>query len=77
MVGTERVSTPAGVFDTVKVVIDANGIGGVGNLGVNWRQMTFWYSEAAKRMVKSQVRTRSGTTLLDDYDLELTAYKLN
>jgi len=77
VVGTERVSTPAGVFDTVKVVIDANGIGGVGNLGVNWRQMTFWYSEAAKRMVKSQVRTRSGTTLLDDYDLELTAYKLN
>jgi hypothetical protein len=77
VVGTERISTPAGVFDTVKVVIEANSIGGIGNIGVYWRQFTFWYSEAAKRIVKSQVRTRAGYTNQDDYDLDLTAYKLN
>jgi hypothetical protein len=74
VVGTERISTPAGVFDTVKVVVESNWF--AGNLN-NWRLMTFWFSEDAKRVVRSQVRTRAGYTTLDDYDIELTAYKLN
>ena len=77
VIGTERIATPAGVFDTVKVVVDSNGTGGVGNINSNWRLLTFWFSETAKRMVKAQVRTRAGYTMQEDYDLELTAYKLN
>jgi uncharacterized caspase-like protein len=74
IVGTEKVSTPAGVFDTVKLVVDMN-TNGTG--GGNWRQITFWYSESTKRVVKSQVRTRSGFTRQGDYDMDLTAYKVN
>jgi len=74
IMGAEKVTTPAGVFDTTKVVIDMN-THGVG--GVVWRQMTFWYSESAKRVVKSQVRTRAGGSRQGDYDLDLASYKLN
>jgi len=74
IIGPEKIATPAGVFDTTKVVIDMNTIG-VG--GVTWRQLTFWYSESAKRVVKSQVRTRAGGTRQGDYDLDLASYKLN
>jgi hypothetical protein len=74
IIGTERIATPAGVFDTTKVVIDMNTTGG--NF-VAWRQVTFWYSESAKRVVKSQLRTRSGFTRQGDYDIDLASYKLN
>ena len=75
VVGTERVTTPAGTFDTVKVVIDFNTAAqAIGN----WRQGTFWYSQSAKRIVKSTYRIRAGSSgNAPDYDLELTSYKLN
>ena len=74
IIGAEKIATPAGIFDTTKVVIDMNASG---IAGVSWRQLTFWYSESAKRVVKSQVRTRAGGTRQGDYDLDLASYKLN
>jgi hypothetical protein len=77
--GTERISTPAGSFDTVKIVVDFNLRGGPGVFigATTWREITYWYSEAAKRIVKSSLRTRNGNTVEPDYDLELVSYKLN
>jgi uncharacterized caspase-like protein len=72
--GTERVSTPAGTFDTVKVEVDLRA--GSAAYALH-RRATFWYADAAKRFVRSTMRTFSGTTRSPDYDLELVSYKLN
>ncbi len=72
--GTEKVTTPAGTFDAVKVVVDMNV-----NFATTrvWRQYIFWYAEAAKRLVKTTVKTREGIWRGPDYDVELVSYKLN
>jgi uncharacterized caspase-like protein len=74
VVGMEKVTTPAGRFNALKVVIDFNATFYSNQV---WRQATYWYSEEAKRVVKSSVRTRSGNSMSPDYDLELVSYKLN
>jgi len=72
--GTERVSTPAGTFDTVKVEVDLRAGSAAYSLH---RRATFWYADAAKRFVRSTMRTFAGATRMPDYDLELVSYKLN
>jgi hypothetical protein len=72
--GREKVATRAGSFDAVKVTVELTaGMGG----SYLRRQATFWYADAAKRLVKSTLRTLSGQTHEPDYDLELVSYKLN
>jgi hypothetical protein len=75
VVGSDKVTTPAGTFDTVKVVLDLNGRTGGGS--IFWRQYTYWFAEGAKRVVKASHRTRGGASSAPDYDIELTSYKLN
>ncbi len=75
----EKVVTPAGTFDAVKIEGDWNGnlVSSGSNSAPSWRRITYWYSESAKRLVKATVRTRSGITTEPDYDVELTAFKLH
>src|SRR6185295_17103563 len=40
--GTEKVTTPGGTFDAIKVVVEVN----VAGMGFGWRQMAFWYADA-------------------------------
>jgi hypothetical protein len=71
--GRESVKTPAGTFDTVKVVVEL-----MGPLQLNRRLIrvaTFWYSEKVKRFVKSTMRTVEGNHHAPDYDIELLSYK--
>jgi hypothetical protein len=75
--GTENIETPAGKFEATKVVVDLNGKVGGANSPPTWRQLTYWYAAAAKRVVKVQVRSRSGPNMESDYDVELLKYKLN
>jgi hypothetical protein len=74
VVGQEKVTTPAGTFDAVKVVIDLNI-----NFGSTrvWREFRYWYAESAKRIVKADARTKLGQFGAPDYDLELIYLKLN
>jgi uncharacterized caspase-like protein len=72
--GRERVTTRAGTFDAVTVVVDLSVSGGGFYIQ---RRGTFWYAESAKRMVKSTVRTLQGNPWVSDYELELVSYKLN
>ncbi len=74
VLGPERVSTPAGTFDAVKVTVDLNLYRGGFQLS---RRATFWYAESAKRMVKSTLRTLVGSTGMPEYDLELVSYKVD
>jgi hypothetical protein len=76
--GIERVATPGGDFDTVKVVLDfsSQDINRSGTGFTAKRQMTYWYSAQAKRMVKMTARTLRGNTNDADYDLELISYSL-
>jgi hypothetical protein len=77
VVGREKVTTPAGSFDALKILIDMS----MGS-GWAWRQLTFWYAVEAKRVVKSSAKTikaapRPSPGMTDDYEFELTSYKLN
>jgi uncharacterized caspase-like protein len=74
VLGREKIATRAGSFDAVKVTVDLTA--GMGGFYLR-RRATFWYAEAAKRLVKSTLRTLSGQTHEPDYDLELVSYKLN
>lgn len=76
VVGEEKVTTRAGAFDAVKVVVEL--YGPVQSNQRLVRVATFWYAEKAKRVVKAQLRTLSGVFSFDpDYDIELLSYKLN
>jgi hypothetical protein len=77
--GNEDVTTPAGTFKTVKIVIDFNGRTSSSSTSTppSWRVLTYWYAPQAKRVVKTTARTRSGVTNEPDYDVELISYKLN
>jgi uncharacterized caspase-like protein len=77
--GRERVATPAGTFEATKVVIDFQAGSPSGSRAPILRQATFWYSETAKRVVKSTLRTLSGGGFVTqpDYDLELQSYQVN
>ncbi|MBV8031509.1 MAG: caspase family protein [Betaproteobacteria bacterium] len=79
VVGQEKVATPAGTFDAWRIDVEWNGnLSGFGlNNTPTWRQIQYWYSDAAKRLVKTSVRTRAGTTTEPDYDVDLIGYKLN
>jgi uncharacterized caspase-like protein len=72
--GREKVTVPAGTFDAYKVVIEFNLRGG--NFSA-YREITFWYSEAVKRTVKSTIRTIGSSSRSADYDFELASYKVN
>jgi len=72
--GRETVTTAAGRFDALKVEVELTAT--FSGFYVR-RRATFWYSEAAKRVVKSSLRTLSGNVNAPDYDLELVSYKLN
>ncbi|MBV8031508.1 MAG: caspase family protein [Betaproteobacteria bacterium] len=75
VVGAERVTTPAGTFDAVKIVLDLNAtLGGTNRV---WRVYEYWFAEKAKRVVKSTGRTRIGVFGAPDYDVELVSYQLN
>jgi hypothetical protein len=69
--GREKISTPAGTFDALKVVIDFNG--NFSNVRI-WRQYTYWYSDETKRLVKSTARTLSGVSTQSDFEIELTSF---
>jgi hypothetical protein len=77
VVGIEKVATPAGTFDALKVVVDLNMRMGGG--AFSWRQFTYWFAESAKRVVKASHRNRvrdyNGAAV--EYDIELVSYKLN
>ena len=80
VLGNEKITTRAGTFDSLKVLVELNG-GRAGGLFRIWRQYTYWYAIAAKRVVKVEHRNRGTTTgksdLADNYDIELVSYKLN
>jgi len=72
--GPEKVTTPAGTFDAVRVDVELT----ASSAGFHTRRRgSFWYADAAKRLVKSSVRTLQGNPWAPDYDLELVSYKLN
>src|SRR6185369_16820561 len=74
VVGTEKVTTAAGTFDAVKLVIDFNGTFGTNRI---WREYTYWYAEKAKRVVKANSRLRLGNSQNSDFEVELLSYQLN
>src|SRR5258708_7616287 len=74
VLGREKVTTPAGEFDAVKVLVDFNGTWGTNRV---WRQATYWYAASAKRMVKTSLRSYAGAITGADYDVELVASKLH
>ena len=73
--GRERVTTPAGAFDALRVEVTLTGslFGRVASLGST--DFVFWYAEAAKRIVKASAR--SFNTPRPDMDVELLSYQLN
>jgi uncharacterized caspase-like protein len=78
-VGRERVRTPAGEFEALKVVVEMEVLPTVaagGSVNFTHRVINFWYSDAVKRLVRVTSRAR-GNTADADYDVELVSYKLN
>ena len=78
---TERITVPAGTFDTVRIEIEGNRPGwqmAVNDLGSATRvEQVIWYSAEVKRVVKHTYETfnRGGRSDRDLY--ELISYKLN
>jgi len=78
---TERITVPAGTFDTVRIEIEGNRPGwqmAVNDLGSPTRvEQVIWYSAEVKRVVKHTYETfnRGGSADRDVY--ELISYKLN
>lgn len=82
VVGREKVSVPAGHFDTVKVVISGwrqlGNMGGVGSYTPKGVLYTLWYAPEVKRVVKQAILTESGRNDIQDKDtFELVSYRLN
>ncbi|HYD56429.1 MAG TPA: caspase family protein [Burkholderiales bacterium] len=77
--GTERVTTPAGTFDALKIVVEFHGQSANTAREPEVKRATFWYAAAAKRLVKASLRTVSGGQFnpQPDFDLDLVSYKLN
>jgi serine/threonine-protein kinase len=75
VIGKERVTVKAGAFDAWKVVMDVNFAFGGGSGGTRGVEMTFWYAEGAKRLVKYQMRQLTGMTWNHpDTTMELVSY---
>ena len=74
--GYERVTVPAGEFNTRKMRFDHGWQ--YHRYGSGSREVTMWYSDEVKRVVKVRSRTVSGghVGIETDYDLELTEYQL-
>lgn len=64
----EKVSTPAGSFDTYKLIWDEG-----------WRVITYWYSPKTKSVVKidSKQFDRSAGTVVNPIKVELTKHSTN
>lgn len=73
----EELSTPAGRFQTVKVSVRNREPAARGNPRAQSVEYTVWYAAAAKRPVKIQVTTRTGSTVQEEAVLELVEFKLN
>ncbi len=75
VVRRERIATPAGTFDALRVEVTITGsmFGRPATLGST--DFVFWYAEAVKRFVKASAR--SFNTPRPDMDVELVSYQLN
>ena len=73
--GREPVTVRAGAYDAWKIVIDVQFAFGGGFGGMRGAEMTFWYAESAKRMVKYQMRQVTGMAWNHpDTTMELVSY---
>jgi uncharacterized caspase-like protein len=83
VLGRERITVPAGTFDSIRVAVEVLALNPHGR--PTGKEVTYWFAEAAKRVVRVQSRTvmpgvsatYGGTDLQIDYDFELTSFKLN
>jgi hypothetical protein len=78
LIGREKVRTAAGEFEALKVELELEAIPVTANSYTPraMRSFTFWYAEAAKRMVKARSRLVSGNSTDPDYDVELISFRL-
>ena len=80
VVGKEAVSTPAGSFGAVKIVVGAMGGGGAGGITPGRWELTYWYDEATGMLVKYRRRTKQSITgsgagvTTPDIDMELLSH---
>lgn len=76
MAGYEKIKLPAGEFDTKKIRLEHSWQ--YHRYGSGRREVTMWYADDVKRVVKVRSRTLGGghVGIETDYDLELTEYQL-
>jgi len=74
--GYERIKVPAGEFNTRKMRFEHGWQ--YHRYGSGTREVTMWYADEVKRVVKVRSRTVSGghIGIETDYDLELLEYQL-
>jgi len=76
--GEEEITVQAGRFHTVKLVLRGQvQPRGAGRAGAVSTEQTVWYASEVKRVVKSTVSTRVGTSQYEATSFELTELKLN
>ena len=74
VLGEEKVTTPAGTFDTYKVQRVLQQTGGDNRTRVSVTTATYWYAPAINRWVKRSNEVRSDGRVRDSTVEELTAY---
>jgi hypothetical protein len=73
--GSEKVALRAGTYDAWKIVLEVQFSYGSGSGGSRAAEMTFWYAESAKRVVKYQMRQLRGMMWSHpDTTMELVSY---
>jgi hypothetical protein len=78
LAGEEKVTVPAGTFDSQKVVVEVHFSGA----GISvWGEYVYWYAPAVRRFVKYQSRfsgadSRGALSSENNVDLELASYRL-
>lgn len=78
VVGTEKVATPAGAFDAVRVDVavsivrtGSHAIGAFGRL-----DLSFWYARDVRRVVRATGRGTGPQALMSDFELTLQSLKV-
>jgi hypothetical protein len=76
--GTEKVATPAGTFDAVRVnvAVSISRTGVHGGSAFGRLDLAFWYAREARRFVKATGRGTGAQAMMSDFDLTLQSYKV-
>jgi hypothetical protein len=74
VVGEEKMTTPAGTFDTFKVEVSVRLVGGADQTKQFNYTDTYWYAPAVNRWVRKTSETRSEGRLRDSVIEELTSF---